>query len=755
MQPRTAPKSPQNRPSPQRGGLRPAPLFVLGALALAIGLYAVAGFYGGPWLVDHWLMQYRAAGAERDASRGTVRFNPFTLRAEITALATRDEAAGAAFAADRIMLDLAARSLIELRPVLRSIAIERPRIVLASVADLAALGRRARGTVLGQARIDRLALTDGRFGAGLGNGPPVELSRFDLSLTAFDGRSDAAGRSGATGPAGAAGRFRLDAGTAAAAAIAIEGTLAAGFERAEGQLRLGAIDLGAVTARLGGALGAAGGPRGRLDLSAGFSATSAPAGPALELTDGSVELSGLRLTPAAGLAVTAERASGTAPRLSLAASADGPVVAGRAELDAPALSVTDERAAPRRSFAFDDATLVWTADAGNEETSLALAGRLRGAADASLTVQAPLSAPTPRRSVMIEATGIPAAMLSPYAADALGRGLSAGTADLGLDYSLNGNRIDGSLHLVAHALELAPRSAGPALAADPDLPADAAPPADPDPPAGAARPAGPAAGGASPSLELAAALLENRDGVIEIDLPFAATTGSVRAAASAALAARLDALTYSPFDALGALIEEAPEPANAVPFPPGDAALGEPALASIEALANALNARPRLGLRVHGGYDATLDRDALAAQQIELHVQLATAGPSLQARPAPVDFDSPRAQDVLDEFAGERLPAASLAELGARFACENAAAPACERAYYEQIFAALVANEQITSTALSRLGRFRAQSVVDAFRQRGIADQRLEIATGGDVVATPFGVGLPIELTPADLRNPE
>lgn len=704
MKSRSALERPRKRAFLQHGGIRRTLLFILGAMVLGVGTYALAGFFGGPWLVDRWLGQYRDAAPGRTALRETVRFNPFTLVAEVVALQTRDEQAAAAFSVDRLVVDLAARSLLERRPVVSSIVLERPRIALGSVADLLALGRRARSTALYQARIDRFESTGGTFAAGLGTDRSIEFASLDLSLTGFDGRS------------GAAGQFSLDGVTAAQARLISGGSLAANLERADGQLRLDSLELGAVAARLGGIVGGAE-PRGRIDLTADFDVTSLLTAPTLELSDASLELSALSLTPAAGLTVSADGAAASAS-LVLATSADGVDVSGRVEIDGARLSVQDSRVRPAQSFVLENAIVLATADADGDGLSLSVGGGLRGAGDATLTLRAPPEAAA-RRRVSIEATGLPATMLSSYAVDALGRPLAGGETDLDLDYSLNGSRVDGSLRIVARELAFAPQTADSATSV----------------------------GG--PSLELATALLEDTDGIIEIDLPFAGNTGTVRDAAGAALTARLATVTATPFDILEPLPDGARATANAVPFLPGDAALNDSALAMIARLADALNARPRLGMRVHGGYDATVDRDALARQQIELHVQLATAGPSTQARPAPVDFGSERAQDVLDEFAAERLPAERVAALANRFECEGAFVAVCKRTYYELIFDELVENEGITPTALNRLGRFRALSVVDALRQHGIADERIELVTGSDVVDSPFGVGLRVELTAA------
>jgi hypothetical protein len=117
-------------------------------------------------------------------------------------------------------------------------------------------------------------------------------------------------------------------------------------------------------------------------------------------------------------------------------------------------------------------------------------------------------------------------------------------------------------------------------------------------------------------------------------------------------------------------------------------------------------------------------------QQIELHVLLDTAGP--QARSAPIDFESPRAQDILDEFAGERLSASQRTSIAARFDFDRDGdvEPAWRAVYYRALAEALAANETIADTALMRLGRFRAQSIANALTELGIPAERVEIGRG-------------------------
>jgi hypothetical protein len=108
------------RPSPRRGRVRRSLLRLFGVLLAGLALYSLAGFVGGPWLVDRWLEQYRSSGVGRTASIATTRFDPFTLVGEINSVEIRDAERGAAFTADRILDEFSAHSLTERRPVVSS-----------------------------------------------------------------------------------------------------------------------------------------------------------------------------------------------------------------------------------------------------------------------------------------------------------------------------------------------------------------------------------------------------------------------------------------------------------------------------------------------------------------------------------------------------------------------------------------------------------------------------------------------------------
>src|SRR5690606_16882664 len=216
-----------------------------------------------------------------------------------------------------------------------------------------------------------------------------------------------------------------------------------------------------------------------------------------------------------------------------------------------------------------------------------------------------------------------ATALAPVAARALGRGVTGGLVDLALEHARTepAGAGDGRIAITATALELE------------GTPPDAWP--------------------------LRLALSTDAGGRTEIgatsDAAAARMGAGVAHAAVRAVQEQLAAVAAEPFEALARVAGRDPAALRAVEFEPGTAELSAAGSDTLSALAAALAERPLLGLGVGGGFDAQADRDALARQQIELHVTPATAGAAPQARPRPIEFASARAQDILDEFARERL----------------------------------------------------------------------------------------------------
>jgi hypothetical protein len=105
-----------------------------------------------------------------------------------------------------------------------------------------------------------------------------------------------------------------------------------------------------------------------------------------------------------------------------------------------------------------------------------------------------------------------------------------------------------------------------------------------------------------------------------------------------------------------------------------------------------------------------------------LHIKLATsAGASGLFTQTPLDFEDPKVRLVLDEFAGARLPESRRLAISSRLEGN-------EVAYYDALYDALVANEDVSETVLRRLARFRARSIVGALADNGVGKTRLLLA---------------------------
>jgi hypothetical protein len=232
--------------------------------------------------------------------------------------------------------------------------------------------------------------------------------------------------------------------------------------------------------------------------------------------------------------------------------------------------------------------------------------------------------------------------------------------------------------------------------------------------------------------EVAVALSTDAAGRTEFVVQGSMSDSSTHAVASVfaeSLAAHLDDLDGRPFGVLGELAGRPGAVLDEIAFLPGSAEMAPAATDTLELLASALDQRPQLGMRVRPAYDLEADGAAIAAQQVRLHIALATSRSTRErGDTSEPDFDDPRVRDVLDEFAGARL-----SETQRRAIAGNVREKATA---YRDIYLALIDKERVSETLLRRLARFRARSVIDALDRAGIDRQRLRMADALDTAAT-------------------
>ena len=182
-------------------------------------------------------------------------------------------------------------------------------------------------------------------------------------------------------------------------------------------------------------------------------------------------------------------------------------------------------------------------------------------------------------------------MLSPYFGRYLGYSVDSGKLKLDLDYKFSGSRLDAANSVILDRLELG----GP-------VPSDEA---------------------VSAPVKLGLALLRDRQGVIDIDLPISGdlespdfNIGQVVMRTFVNLVAKA---ATSPFSMLGSIADFAGlsgEELGSVRFEAGRTELADGEDVKLEALGKALNERPDLALKVRGAVAPEADGDALRRQKL-------------------------------------------------------------------------------------------------------------------------------------------
>ena len=644
-----------------------------------------------PWLAERALERFAASSDGRAVQFDTALFDPFTLQLTIIDLAGVEPEPRVTYAAERVTIDFAARTLVQARPVLDALSIAGPAVELdlrtSGAAHVLGMLRR----MLARVAVAELTLTDGTL-AELPSAVPATASW----------RLDRVGAHARTLPAQSAIRFTIAAEDTAGVALDIEGTFDG--RAATGRMQARNVDLGRIARRFDLGLEAS---AGVLDAAAAFEFPLAAS--TVRLVDGRLSARNVALVPR--LLVTI-----TAPVIEGSFEASVPLTSDRVvhialDLAEGSVAFADGRIDPPARLDFDGGELALDARAN----TFSIVGRPTGGGGVEYLMQPEAQSANARRLV-VRYDDVPAAALDAYARLALGAAARAGTVDARLVLDESSGRID----VAAHHLE---------LGAD-----------------------------APPAIAMALALLEDPSGVVALEGPLVRRLDeSTPAAVAAGLRAQLEDIAADPHVALGALVDRTGTALQAIEFAPGAASLSALGSESIAALGAALALRPKIGVAVAGRYDPAVDRRALAARQVELHVLLATAGPSgvsgrgERANAGQIDFAAPLAQDVLAEFARERLSAETVATLRSLFNLD-AGAPAdapARVAYYRALFDALVAAESIADAALVRLGRYRARTIADALAAQGIAAQRITVMdTTMPVDGGAAPVRVPIVLTP-------
>ncbi len=245
-------------------------------------------------------------------------------------------------------------------------------------------------------------------------------------------------------------------------------------------------------------------------------------------------------------------------------------------------------------------------------------------------------------------------------------------------------------------------------------------------------------------LDFAIALLEDDDGVIDIEMPVDGNVSNPDfkwgGVVWGAFVNLLQKAVTAPFSLIGSMLGIEGDELKYVEFEPGKAVLDAASRERLDMLAKVLKKRPKLGLKVTGTYDAVQDTRALK-QSALLHEVLARSGKEK------IDAQAALAPALLEPIYVERLGEKALASLKKKV--DEAAKDEKARTlrYKEMLITTLVATQPLDDGALAALAKAREQAVRTYLAvSQGIAAERIQsegpkaVDADGKYVSTELGL---------------
>ncbi|OHE56752.1 MAG: hypothetical protein A2X71_04240 [Thiobacillus sp. GWE1_62_9] len=319
--------------------------------------------------------------------------------------------------------------------------------------------------------------------------------------------------------------------------------------------------------------------------------------------------------------------------------------------------------------------------------------------------------------------------LTPYSGKFAGRRIDSGRLSVDLEYKIKDRQLAGENKFIVNKLRLGERVDSPDAMKLP--------------------------------LDLAIALLEDSNGIIDLDLPVSGSLDDPQFSYGKiiwkAIVNVLTKLVTAPFRALGKLLGVSSEKLESVDFDPGSSALLPPEQEKLKAVAEALAKRPALTLTLEPGYAPEADRRAL--QELAMRREaVAVVGIKLAAgeAPGPVDVNNYKIQTWLEDSYAERAGKEDYKKLRESFRDKDAGAAArvldsqlIERlgrrfkardegpasAFHAELLERLTQQTKIEDAALVRLAEARGQAMREELVRQGLDSARVSLAAPAEQAA--------------------
>lgn len=321
--------------------------------------------------------------------------------------------------------------------------------------------------------------------------------------------------------------------------------------------------------------------------------------------------------------------------------------------------------------------------------------KLRGGVDqyGAAKIEGSLNTKDPKKSTDLKVAfeNLDLKGYTPYSLEFLGYKIAGGKLFLDLGYKIDHGKLNGANRVVIKQIEVGEEKIG----------------------------------GSPWPLRLVVALLEDSDGIIDIDLPIEGDVNSPDFKYGKVVWQVIGNLftkaVTSPFKLLGSMMGIETDTLLSIDFEPGSSALTPPQIEKLDRVTSMLAKRPKLMLSVTGTYDDTFDAYALKEAKL---VQ------SALKRNKNLKIDSIQAMSVemLESIAADSLDKKELSELKAAYKEKYPEEATFIHNYSVVLVEKLIPLQPLSPSELQLLGIQRGESIRNYFIKAGL-DKRVELKT--------------------------
>jgi hypothetical protein len=283
--------------------------------------------------------------------------------------------------------------------------------------------------------------------------------------------------------------------------------------------------------------------------------------------------------------------------------------------------------------------------------------------------------------------------LTPYSGKFAGRRIDSGKLSVDLEYKIKQRQLAGENKFVINKLKLGEKIKSADAA---DLP-----------------------------LDLAIAILEDSDGVIDLELPITGSLDDPQFSYGSivwkAIRNVLGKIITSPFRALGKLFGGSGDKLEAITFEAGGAVLSPPELEKIKMVSTALAKRQGLALGIVPAYDEALDIPAIQEHAVRSKVAEEMGLTLVEGQAAgPIDLNNAKVQKAIDNLYDTLTKKSLLKKLASKLEKPK-------EGHYEEALQKLTASIQVSDADLKTLAKSRGEAIQKALLAAGVSVGRMHI----------------------------